>query len=109
MDLEAAISSSTCKLEDSPNQLRKASAGGGSSTIANTDNSQRKSVPEILKEPLNSEYDETVADEMAEIVSKHTYNMTVDDNAVSVVVLKPGGLQLGDPAPTNSSAPQVPA
>lgn len=106
--MEAAISTSTEKLEASPNTLRKASTGCARSTFSgNSDNSQRKSVSEILKEPLNTEYDETVADEMAEIVSKYTYNMTIDDNAVSVVVLKPGGLQLGDPVPSNSSPPQV--
>ena len=103
------MTNSTAKFDDSPNQLRRVADSGGATLKVNGDNSQRKSVPEILKEPLNTEYDETVADEMAEIVSKHTYNMTIDDNAVSVVVLKPGGLQLGDPVPSNSSAPQAPA
>ena len=79
------------------------SANEDSSAVQNS-NSHRKSVTEILKEPLNYSYYEVVADEMAEIVSKHTYNMHVDDDEVPIVVLKPGLTTSNNPATQQSSS-----
>lgn len=73
-------------IKNSPNTLMGTRR---QSQEANSNSNNGKSVTEMLNEPLNTNYYEIIADEVAEIVSKHTYNMRVDDSDTGIVVLKP--------------------
>ena len=51
-----------------------------------TSQSSSEQVIEILSQPVTSLYKyDNVADEMAEMIAKHTFNMDVDDSANSTV------------------------
>ena len=54
-----------------------------SKTNGSSNNS--KSVTDILREPINFQYYSSIADELAEIVSKYTHNLRFDDGDNIVV------------------------
>lgn len=84
-----AVTFDQSTIKNSPNTLMS-SARRPNNQYQETSSNNHRSMTEILNEPLNTNYYEIIADEVAEIVSKHTYNMRVDDSDTGIVVLKPG-------------------